>query len=73
VPLVAPEATLVVCEDDPMTLELLCDHLEADRFGALPAPTAADVLRLAIQPAAAICNERHGNPRAPAGGTEAGA
>ena len=42
----APAATVVVCEDDGPTLELLCDHLEADRFRALPAPTAADALRL---------------------------
>jgi DNA-binding response OmpR family regulator len=39
-------ASLVVCEDDPPTLELLCDHLVADRFAALPAPNAADALRL---------------------------
>jgi DNA-binding response OmpR family regulator len=39
-------ARLVVCEDDEMTLDLLCDHLSADRFGVLPAPTAADALRL---------------------------
>jgi len=39
-------ATIVVCEDDTATLELLCDHLAADRFGALPAPTASDALRL---------------------------
>jgi DNA-binding response OmpR family regulator len=39
-------ATVVVCEDDAPTLELLCDHLEADRFRALPAPSAADALRL---------------------------
>lgn len=42
----APDATVVVCEDDAPTLELLCDHLEADRFRALPAPVAADALRL---------------------------
>jgi len=36
---------LVVCEDDRPTLELLCDHLTADRFEVLPAPTAADALR----------------------------
>jgi DNA-binding response OmpR family regulator len=41
-----PAATVVVCEDDPITLELLCDHLEADRFEALPAPTGTDALRL---------------------------
>ncbi len=37
---------MVVCEDDAATLELLCDHLVADRFGALPAPSASDALRL---------------------------
>lgn len=39
-------ATVVVCEDDHATLELLCDHLTADRYDALPAPCAADALRL---------------------------
>ena len=39
-------ATVVVCEDDEVTRELLCDHLAADRFGVLPAPTASDALRL---------------------------
>jgi DNA-binding response OmpR family regulator len=39
-------ATLVVCEDDEATLELLCEHLAADRFGVLPAPSASDALRL---------------------------
>jgi len=39
-------ASLVVCEDDAPTLELLCDHLVADRFGVLPAPNASDALRL---------------------------
>jgi DNA-binding response OmpR family regulator len=38
-------ATIVVCEDDEATLDLLCDHLTADRFQVLPAPTAADALR----------------------------
>jgi DNA-binding response OmpR family regulator len=42
----ASEATLVVCEDDVPTLDLLCDHLDADRFDALPASCAADALRL---------------------------
>lgn len=41
-----PIATVVVCEDDEATLELLCDHLEADRYEVLPAPCAADALRL---------------------------
>lgn len=39
-------ASVVVCEDDTMTLDLLCDHLSADRFGVLPAPSASDALRL---------------------------
>jgi DNA-binding response OmpR family regulator len=39
-------ATIVVCESDTATLDLLCDHLSADRFEVLPAPTAADALRL---------------------------
>jgi DNA-binding response OmpR family regulator len=39
-------ATVVVCEDDEATLELLCDHLTADRFEVLPAPSASDALRL---------------------------
>jgi DNA-binding response OmpR family regulator len=39
-------ATVVVCEDDEPTLELLCDQLEADRYRALAAPSAADALRL---------------------------
>ena len=44
-PKAEPGPTVVVCEDDAATLELLCDHLEADRFRALPAPSAADALR----------------------------
>jgi DNA-binding response OmpR family regulator len=39
-------ATVVVCEDDEATLELLCDHLVADCYEALPAPSASDALRL---------------------------
>lgn len=39
-------ASIVVCEDDAVTLELLCDHLVADRFQVLPAPSASDALRL---------------------------
>jgi DNA-binding response OmpR family regulator/uncharacterized membrane protein (UPF0127 family) len=39
-------ARVVVCEDDSTTLELLCDHLAADRFDVLPAPCASDALRL---------------------------
>ena len=39
-------ARVVVCEDDAITLDLLCDHLVADRFAVLPAPSASDALRL---------------------------
>lgn len=39
------EAVVVVCEDDEATLSLLCDQLMADRFDAIPAPSAADALR----------------------------
>lgn len=39
-------ARIVVCEDDQVTLELLCDHLSADSFGVMAAPTAADAMRL---------------------------
>jgi DNA-binding response OmpR family regulator len=37
--------TIVVCEDDQATLDLLCDHLTADRFEVLPAATAEAALR----------------------------
>jgi DNA-binding response OmpR family regulator len=39
-------ASVVVCEDDAPTLELLCDNLSADRFGVLSAPSASDALRI---------------------------
>ena len=39
-------ARVVVCEDDEATRELLCDQLTADRYRALPAPSASDALRL---------------------------
>ncbi len=39
-------ASLVVCEDDDTTLDLLCEHLSEDRFGVMPAPSASDALRL---------------------------
>ena len=45
-PEVEQVATVVVCEDDEPTLELLCDHLTADRYRALPATCASDALRL---------------------------
>ena len=45
-PQVEELATVVVCEDDEPTRELLCDHLTADRYRALPAPSASDALRL---------------------------
>jgi DNA-binding response OmpR family regulator len=38
-------ATVVVCEDDGPTRELLCDHLGADRYATLAAECAADALR----------------------------
>lgn len=38
-------ATIVVCEDDPITRELLCENLEADRFDAIAAGTAEEALR----------------------------
>jgi DNA-binding response OmpR family regulator len=40
-----PLGVVVVCEDDAPTLELLCDHLTADNFEVVPAPSAADALR----------------------------
>ena len=45
VPQEEPLAVVVVCEDDEATLELLCDNLTADRYDAIPAPSAADALR----------------------------
>ena len=45
-PQAEPVATLVVCDDDEPTLTLLCEQLGAERFLALPAPSAADALRL---------------------------
>ena len=36
----------MVCEDDDPTRELLCDHLTADRYRTLAAPSASDALRL---------------------------
>jgi two-component system response regulator MtrA len=44
-PRIEPLARVVVCEDDPPTLELLCDHLRADQFEIVPASCAADALR----------------------------
>jgi DNA-binding response OmpR family regulator len=44
-PKIEPLGVVVVCEDDPPTLELLCDHLRADRFEVVAAPSAADALR----------------------------
>ena len=45
-PQTEPVATLVVCDDDEPTLALLCEQLGAERFLTLPAPSAADALRL---------------------------
>ena len=36
----------IYCEDEEPTLELLCEHLTADRYRALPAPSTSDALRL---------------------------
>jgi DNA-binding response OmpR family regulator len=44
-PAIESLGTVVVCEDDAPTLELLCDHLRADSFEAVPAASAADALR----------------------------
>ena len=41
-----PASPVVVCEDDAPTLDLLCDHLLAERFEPFAAPSAADALRL---------------------------
>ena len=38
-------ATIVVCEDDELTRDLLVENLEADCYRPLAAPTAADALR----------------------------
>lgn len=43
-PNVEPLATVVVCEDDDRVREQLCRNLDADRFTALPAASAADAL-----------------------------
>jgi len=45
-PAVREAGTVVVCEDDERTLEVLCDNLAADRYRPLPAPCASDALRL---------------------------
>lgn len=39
-------ATVIVCEDDRVTLDLLCDRLVSDRFEPLAAGTAEEALRL---------------------------
>jgi DNA-binding response OmpR family regulator len=44
-------ASVVVCEDDEVTLDRLCEHLVADRFDVMPAPSASDALR--------FCRYRH--------------
>jgi DNA-binding response OmpR family regulator len=45
-PDVSRRGTVVVCEDDAPTLDLLMNHLAADRYRALPAACASDALRL---------------------------
>jgi DNA-binding response OmpR family regulator len=39
-------ATVVVCEDDRVTLDLLCDRLASDRYQPLAAGTAEEAVRL---------------------------
>lgn len=39
-------ATIIFCESDEATLDLICEHLSADRFEVLPASRAADALWL---------------------------
>lgn len=39
-------AKLIIAEHDRATMELLTDHLTADRYDVLNAPTAADAIRL---------------------------
>jgi DNA-binding response OmpR family regulator len=39
-------ATIVVCDGDQPTLDLLCEHFVEDRFKVLPAPSGTDALRL---------------------------
>lgn len=38
-------ATVLICDGDERTLEMLSDHLVADHFEVLPASTGADALR----------------------------
>jgi hypothetical protein len=38
-------ATVLICDGDERTLELLSDHLTSDYFEVLPASTGADALR----------------------------
>lgn len=45
-PQVEEIATVVVCDGDEPTLNVLCEHLIADHFEVLPAPSGADALRL---------------------------
>lgn len=45
-PQVEEIATVIVCDGDEATLNLLCEHLVADHFEVLPAPSGADALRL---------------------------
>jgi len=44
-PTVDKLATIVICEDDPITRDLLCVNFEADRFEPLAAGTAEEALR----------------------------
>lgn len=46
-PEVESAGRVIVCEDDELTRELLCESLRADRYEPLEAASAADALRLA--------------------------
>jgi len=41
-----PIASVVICDDDQITLELLCEHLSTDRFGVVSASCVSEALRL---------------------------
>lgn len=44
-PTISKIATVVVCEDDDVTRDMLCENLAADRFDPVPAATADEALR----------------------------
>jgi len=40
-----PLASVIVCDDDPLTREMLCSNLADDRYAACPAESAEEALR----------------------------